>query len=111
MGLTANQRLCKQPSEKRKFEMSFASVLGSSENITAITSVASEKVGGYTSDLSIGSTGLVSATPTGTVEMYIEDLQKILATLKQSKKMLNKDSKLMRTFYKQVKEDYDNLMF
>ena len=72
MGLTANQRLCKQPSEKRKFEMSFASVLGSSENITAITSVASEKVGGYTSELSIGSTGLVSATPTGTVEMYIE---------------------------------------
>jgi len=72
MGLTANQRLCKQPSEKRKFEMSFASVLGSSENITAITSVASEKVGGYASDLSIGSTGLVSATPTGTVEMYIE---------------------------------------
>ena len=72
MALTSNQRLCKQPSEKRKFEMSFASVLGSSENITAITSVASEKVGGYTSDLSIGSTGLVSATPTGTVEMYIE---------------------------------------
>ena len=72
MGLTANQRLCKQPSEKHKFELSFASVLGSSENITAITSVASEKVGGYTSDLSIGSTGLVSATPTGTVEMYIE---------------------------------------
>ena len=46
-----------------------------------------------------------------TVETYIEDLQKILVTLKQSKKMLNKDSKLMRTFYKQVKEDYDNLMF
>ena len=46
-----------------------------------------------------------------TGEMYIEDLQKILVTLKQSKKMLNKDSKLMRTFYKQVKEDYDNLMF
>ena len=46
-----------------------------------------------------------------TVEMYIEDLQKILATLKQSKKMLNKDSKLMRTFYKEVKEDYDNQMF
>ena len=72
MAVTANQRLCKQPGEKRKFEMSFARVLGSSENITAITSVASEKVGGYTSDLSIGSTGLVSATPTGTVEMYIE---------------------------------------
>ena len=52
--------------------MDFSSVLGTSENITAISSVTSEKVGGYTSDLSIGSTGLVSATPTGTVEMYIE---------------------------------------
>ena len=72
MGLTANQRLCKQPTETRKFEMDFTSVLGSSENITAITSVVSEKVGGYTSDLAIGSTGLVSATPTGTVEMYFE---------------------------------------
>ena len=46
-----------------------------------------------------------------TVETYIEDLQKILVTLKQSKKMLNKDSKLMRTFYKEVKEHYDNQMF
>ena len=72
MGLTANQRLCKQPAETRKFTMDFGSVLGSSENITSITSVDSEKVGGYTSDLTIGSTGLVSATPTGTVEMYIQ---------------------------------------
>ena len=41
MALTANQRLCKQPGEKRKFEMSFSSVLGASENITSITSVVS----------------------------------------------------------------------
>jgi len=72
MALTANQRLCKQPNEVRKFEMDFTSVLSSSENISGITSVTSEKVGGYTTDLVIGSTGLVSATPTGTVEMYIE---------------------------------------
>ena len=68
MGLTSNQRLCKQPAEVRKFEMDFSSLL----NVSAIVSINSEKVGGYTSDLVIGSTGLVSATPTGTVEMYIE---------------------------------------
>ena len=72
MALTSNQRLCKQPTEVRKFEMDFASILGTSENISSIVSINSEKVGGYTSDLVIGSTGLVSATPTGTVEMYIE---------------------------------------
>ena len=72
MAVTANQTLSKQPSEVRKFEMDFTSVLGSSENISAIQSINSEKVGGYTTDLVIGSTGLVSATPTGTVQMYIE---------------------------------------
>jgi len=72
MALTSNQRLCKQPTEVRKFEMDFSSVLGTSENISSIISIDSEKVGGYTSDLIIGSTGLVSATPTSTVEMYIE---------------------------------------
>ena len=73
MALTANQRLCKQPTETRKFEMDFSSILGTSENISSIVSINSEKVGGYTSDLVIGSTGLVSATPTGTVQMYIEN--------------------------------------
>tara|TARA_B100001013_G_scaffold333697_1_gene250839 strand:- start:400 stop:717 length:318 start_codon:yes stop_codon:yes gene_type:complete len=72
MSLTSNQRLCKQPTEVRKFEMDFSSVLGTNENISSIVSINSEKVGGYTSDLIIGSTGLISATPTGTVEMYIE---------------------------------------
>ena len=52
--------------------MDFSSVLGTNENISSIVSINSEKVGGYTSDLIIGSTGLISATPTGTVEMYIE---------------------------------------
>ena len=36
MALTANQRLCKQPSETRKFEMDFSSVLSTSENISSI---------------------------------------------------------------------------
>ena len=53
MSMTADQRLCKQPAENRKFEMDFTSVLGSSEAITSITSIESEKVGGYASDLSI----------------------------------------------------------
>tara|TARA_Y100000593_G_C4246938_1_gene305187 strand:+ start:516 stop:827 length:312 start_codon:yes stop_codon:yes gene_type:complete len=53
MSMTADQRLCKQPAENRKFEMDFTNVLGSSEAITSITSIESEKVGGYTSDLSI----------------------------------------------------------
>ena len=69
MALTTNQRLCKQPSETRKFEMDFTSVLGTGELITA-ASVSSEKVGGYITDLIIGSTGLSSDSKT--FEMYIE---------------------------------------
>ena len=53
MSMTADQRLCKQPAENRKFEMDFTNVLGASEAITSITSIESEKVGGYASDLSI----------------------------------------------------------
>ena len=51
--------------------MDFSSVLGSSENITSIISISSEKVGGYATDLTIGSTGLVSATPTVSVVMSV----------------------------------------
>ena len=53
MSMTADQRLCKQPAENRKFEMDFTNVLGASEAITSITSIESEKVGGYASDLTI----------------------------------------------------------
>tara|TARA_R100000808_G_C2155293_1_gene167386 strand:+ start:3538 stop:3849 length:312 start_codon:yes stop_codon:yes gene_type:complete len=70
MALTANQRLCKQPTETRKFEMDFTNILASSESITTISSVGSEKVGGYATDLIIGSTGLSSDSKT--FEMYIE---------------------------------------
>ena len=55
MALTADQRLCKQPAENRKFEMDFTNVLAAGESISSITSITSEKVGGYTSDLSITS--------------------------------------------------------
>ena len=69
MGATADQRLCKQPSEKRLFTMDFTRVLGSSEAVQGISSVASEKVGGYSSDLSITATGISSDTKK--VNMYI----------------------------------------
>jgi len=69
MSLSAIQRLCKQPSENRKFSMDFTSILGTGELISAINAVYSEKEGGYASDLVIGSTGLTSDSKT--VEMFI----------------------------------------
>lgn len=69
MAVTANQRLCKQPAEKRKFTMDFTNVLDTGETISSITSIASEKQGGYASDLSITSTGIVTGSEK--CEMYI----------------------------------------
>ena len=62
MGILSNQRLVKQPSETRKFGMEFNNLLGTSETITTITSVASEKIDGSTSDLTITSSGIESST-------------------------------------------------
>ena len=70
MSVTANQRLCKQPAEKRKFTMDFTNILGTEELITQITTVSSEKEGGYLTDLSITSTGI--ATGSKKVTMFIE---------------------------------------
>ena len=68
MSITANQRLCKQPIEKRKFAMEFSALLASGETITGITSVASEEINGGASDLTI-----TGAAVNGTkVEMFIE---------------------------------------
>ncbi len=69
MSLTANQRLCKQPAETRFFEMDFTSVLGTEESISSITSIDSEKVGGYPTDLDITSSGITSDSKK--VTMYI----------------------------------------
>lgn len=66
--ITANQRLCKQPVEKRKFSMDFTALLGSSELITGITSVTSEEINGGASDLTITGQTVVGSK----VEMYIE---------------------------------------
>jgi hypothetical protein len=70
MGVTANQRLCKQPSEKRQFTMDFTNILGASESISYISSIASEKEGGYLTDLSITTTGIASDAKK--VTMFIE---------------------------------------
>ncbi len=70
MSVTANQRLCKQPAEKRQFTMDFTNILGTEELITQITTVSSEKEGGYLTDLSITSTGI--ATGSKKVTMFIE---------------------------------------
>jgi hypothetical protein len=69
MGATADQRLCKQPAETRKFTMDFANVLSTGEVISAISGISSEKVGGYTSDLSITSSGISSDSKS--VTMFI----------------------------------------
>ena len=69
MALTANQRLCKQPAETRQFSMDFTSILAAGESITLISSLSSEKVGGYATDLSITSSGISSDAKS--VTMYI----------------------------------------
>ena len=70
MGVTADQRLCKQPLEKRVFTMDFTSVLGSSEGVSSISGIVSEKVGGYATDLKISDSGI--SDDTKKVNMYIE---------------------------------------
>jgi hypothetical protein len=70
MAVTANQRLCKQPSEKRQFTMDFTNILETGESISHISSIASEKEGGYLTDLSITTTGIASGSKK--VTMFIE---------------------------------------
>jgi len=80
--ITAKQRLCKQPAEKRKFSMDFSQLLATSEILTSISSVTSEKIDGSASDLTItekidGSASDLTITGTtingNKVEMFIED--------------------------------------
>ncbi len=58
MGIIAPERLCKQPSEKLKFQMAFANRLDTSETISSITSITSETTSQATSDLSITESGI-----------------------------------------------------
>ena len=62
MGVIANQRLCKQPVEKRKFSIEFNNLLATSEIISSISSVASEKIDGSTTDLTIATTGIETSS-------------------------------------------------
>lgn len=68
MSVTAPQLLSKQPSEKRKYSMSFANLMDSDETISSITSVTSEKRGEGSSDLVITNTAINGQT----IEMWIE---------------------------------------
>ena len=67
--ITAKQRLCKQPAEKRKLSMDFSQLLATSEILTSISSVTSEKIDGSASDLTITGTTING----NKVEMFIED--------------------------------------
>ena len=62
MGVIANERLCKQPSEQRKFSIEFNNLLDTSETISSITSIASEKIDGSATDLTISSSGIESSS-------------------------------------------------
>jgi hypothetical protein len=62
MGILSNERLVKQPTETRKFGMEFNNLLGTSETVSSITSVVSEKIDGSTTDLTITSSGVETST-------------------------------------------------
>lgn len=75
MGVTADERLCKQPSEKRRFQMEFSSLLnlGSNEIISGINSITSANIGGTGTDLTITNTGIIDgARASSRVSMWIE---------------------------------------
>ena len=62
MGVIANERLCKQPSEQRKFSIEFNNLLDTSETVSSITSISSEKIDGSATDLTISSSGIESSS-------------------------------------------------
>jgi|15BtaG_2_1085339.scaffolds.fasta_scaffold00006_21 hypothetical protein len=75
MSVTADERLCKQPSEKRRFLMEFSKLLtvGSSETISGINSIVSANVGETGTDLTISQTGIIDGLGTDSrVVMWIE---------------------------------------
>jgi hypothetical protein len=62
MGILSNQRLVKQPSEKRKFAMEFNNLLDTSETVDSITTVSAVKVDGSTSDLTLSASGIETSS-------------------------------------------------
>jgi len=73
MGVTAKERLCKQPGEKRLFSMEFNHLMiTSSEIISGINSIISNNVGGTGTDLIISQSGIVNGLGTSSrVQMWI----------------------------------------
>ncbi len=73
MSVTANQELCKQPSEKRKFAMEFANLLSDNEEVSSINSITHEKIDGSTSDLSLSLQTITDGSATNSrVTVWIE---------------------------------------
>ena len=62
MGVIANERLCKQPSEERKFSIEFNNLLATAETVTSISSISSEKIDGTVTDLTIATTGIETSS-------------------------------------------------
>ena len=62
MGILSNQRLVKQPTETRKFGMELNNLLDTSETVSTITSINSEKIDGSATDLTITASGIESST-------------------------------------------------
>ncbi len=69
-GVSAPETLCKQPSEKRRFQMDFSNLLASGETIVTLTSISHAKIGGGTSALVISGSTLDGS---GKVSFWIAD--------------------------------------
>lgn len=67
--ITAPQILFKQPTEKRKFTLSFRNLLPTGASISLIKTINSQMIGGDLSDLILSASGIES---TGTISMWIE---------------------------------------
>jgi len=65
---SAPEYLIKAPSERRYYTMDFSNLMASSETLTLIDSITSEKRGGGVSDLLIADSGIISQT----VGMWIQ---------------------------------------
>lgn len=62
MTTTSSNYLIKAPSERRYYTMDFSNLMDTSETITGIRSIVSEKRGGGVSDLTIEDSGIVGQT-------------------------------------------------
>lgn len=76
MSVTANEELCKQPIEKRKYTMEFGNLLNlsNSEIISSIGSISSEIIDGSTTDLVVTDQSIIDGLGTDSkVSFWIEE--------------------------------------